>query len=94
MAKYVTYMSVTLHPDGANPTEITRVLRNLGWKPVYGGYDYAYEWDKELTVGQENFDKYCDQINTMHTSLKNMDVTYNLRTFEHGKEEFTTHYCY
>ena len=69
MTKFVTYMSVTLHSNGAAPSEITRVMKGLGWKPLYGASDFAYTWNEDL---KENgtFEKYCDIINIVHDRLK------------------------
>ena len=93
MTEYRTYMSVTLHSEGAKLSDITRVMEELGWKPVYGAYDFAYEWDKKL-VDEGNFEEYCKNINTVHDSLSGLNVSFNIRTFEQGKEEFTTINCW
>src|SRR3989304_4832170 len=42
---YVTYLEVSLNPKSAAPTEIVSSLKNLGWKPVFGQYDFAYAWE-------------------------------------------------
>ena len=86
-------MSVTLNSGGVIPTEITKVLREFGWKPIYGGYDYAYQWDKDIYENQENEKYFWNHINNTHNTLKPLNVYYNLRTYEHGKEGFTPIYC-
>jgi len=45
MPTYVTYLEVSLNPKSAAPTEIVSSLKNLGWKPVFGQYDFAYAWE-------------------------------------------------
>ena len=81
-------MSVTLHSEGATPSEITNVMKTLGWTPVYGAYDYSYAWDESWGNKGENFDEYCEYINTVHNKLKGLNVSYKLWTTEHGKEDF------
>ena len=49
MTKYRTYMSVTVHSEGASPSEITDVMKELGWEPVYGAYDFVYTWEDAVT---------------------------------------------
>ena len=93
MTKYKTYMSVTFHSGSAQPSEITNVLREYGWKPVYGSYDYVYEWEKDFTETEEAQEEYWEHITNVHHRLKPLNVWYNLRTYEYGKEDFTTIYC-
>ena len=88
--KYTTYMRVTLNSEGATPTEVTTVLKNLGWVPIIGPYDYCYKWTEITpftdTSGIEpdlpNFDK-------VHQTLRGRNVQYSLVTYEYGTEDFT-----
>ena len=89
MTKYVTYMSVTHHSEGASPKEVYSVLRELGWKPVYGAYDFAYVWDENWGDKTQNFEEYCEYINSIHDKLKGLNVYYNLWTTEYGKEDYS-----
>ena len=91
MTKYVTYMSVTLHTDSATPTEIACVLKEHGWTPVYGPYDFSYSWTKDLNTADGTFEnEFCTTIDDVHCKLAALNVWYNLRTFERGTENFTT----
>ena len=92
MTKYVTYMSITLHSGGATPSEIARVMEELGWKPIFGACDFAYAWDKDLSK-EGNFEKYCENINAVHDKLGHLNLSYNLQTFKKGKEGFTIITC-
>ena len=93
MVKYITYMSIIFHSRGASPSEIARIMKSLGWKPMYGGYDFAYEWDMDLGGIQGSFDFYCEHISTTHDRLENLNVAYTLKTFEQGKEDTTVFGC-
>ena len=66
MKKFVTYMSVIFHSHGAPPTEVLKIMRGLGWKAVYGGYDFSYEWDIDLADNDGSFQEYCEHINIVH----------------------------
>lgn len=39
-----TYLSVWFNSNGNTPSEITKKLEKLGFKPMRGNYDYYYEW--------------------------------------------------
>ncbi len=93
MTKYTTYMSVTFHSKSARPTEITNILKEYGWKPTYGDYDYAYTWEKDINETEETTKEFWKHVDTVHDKLTELDVWYNLRTYEYGKEGFTTVYC-
>ena len=92
MTKYRTYMSVNIHSEGASPKEVYDALKDLGWKPVYGAYDFAFTWNDEWGDGN-NFDEYCEYINSVHGKLKGLNVSYNLWTTEYGKEDFEVWEC-
>ena len=90
MVKYVTYMSVIFHSRGASPNEVLQIMKGLGWKPVYGGYDFMYEWDIDLGKDQGSFQEDCEHINILHNRLENLNISYTLKTFERGKENAIT----
>ena len=78
-------MKVTLHSKGADPIEVTKVMRELGWEPVYGDSDFAYEWNRDI-FEESAFKEYCNSIINVHNRLKELDVSYSLNTYEQGKE--------
>ena len=88
MTGYVTYMDVSFSSDGATPTELTETLKQFGWKPCYGRYDYIYEWGPNWGTKETNIQEFFDYINKVHEVLKNYKVYYSLRTYEKGKENF------
>ena len=80
-------MSVIFHSRGASPHEVLEIMKGLGWKPVYGGYDFAFEWDRDLGKEKDSFQEYCEHIDIVHNRLENLNVSYTLKTFERGKED-------
>ena len=88
MPGYITYMKITLNPTGASPREITDILRNYGWKPVYGTYDYAYTWGPNWGSKDTNIQEFFEHTNKTHEALKGCHVNYSLYTYEQGKEDF------
>lgn len=92
MPKYVTYMSIIFHTQGASPLELARIIKGLGWKPMYGDYDFVYEWDIDLEWKGGLFEFFCE-VNELHERLKNLNVSYTLKTFEQGKGDSTAINC-
>ena len=93
MTGYITYMEVSVHSEGTTPTEITNTLKQHGWTPIYGRYDYAYKWDANWGNKGTNMFEYFEHINKVHEVLKGHNVNYSLRTYEQGKEDFWVKWC-
>lgn len=88
MPGWITYMEVSMYSEGATPTELTHKLKEHGWHPVYGRYDFAYKWDQNWGNKETNIQEFLDYINTWHEVLKGYNIHYSLRTYEEGKEDF------
>ncbi|UCG69496.1 MAG: hypothetical protein JSV09_00280 [Thermoplasmata archaeon] len=88
MPGWITYMEVSMYSEGATPWELTNKLKEHGWKPVYGRYDYAYKWDQNWGNKDHNIQEFLEFINTWHEIMKGYNVHYSLRTYEEGKEDF------
>ncbi|TET89074.1 MAG: hypothetical protein E3J35_11030 [Methanomassiliicoccales archaeon] len=85
--KYVTYIGVNLCPDGPSPTEVTKILEPLGWRPVYGAFDYAYQWGDNWGTKGQNWEEYFSYVErVVHHALKGYNLNYYLRTFREGTE--------
>lgn len=85
--EFVTYLGVNLYPDGPSPHEVTKILEPLGWKPVYGGYDYAYYWGENWGTKGQNWEEYFSYVErTLHNALKGYNLYYYLRTYRVGTE--------
>jgi hypothetical protein len=87
MTAHVSVMKITIHLKGTDPEKIMEVMNDLGWEPMIGESDFAYEWDKNI-LDESNFKEYCDNIMTVQKKLKELDISYNLSTFEKEKENF------
>ncbi len=70
-----TYIKITFHSEGANPSEIMSRLESLGFKPITGMYDMVYEWDNGATVKDAIW--FADKV---HETLKGYDVLFQLET--------------
>jgi hypothetical protein len=96
MPTYVTYLELSLNPNSAAPTEIVSALKGLGWRPVYGQYDFAWSWDAKWNGngghgdgGNPNANEaFWNQINEAHKVLQRLNVTWSFRTYEQGREDF------
>ena len=88
MTVYITYMEVSLYSEGVSPRELTETLRGIGWKPVYGRYDFAYEWGTNWGDKDTNIQEFLDHINKTHHALEGSKMNYSLCTCEQGKEDF------
>jgi hypothetical protein len=78
---WITYMEVSLSSEGVKPTELTSRLREHGWRPVYGRYDYAYKWDQNWGHKDSNIQEFFEFINKWHEILKGYNVHYYLIIF-------------
>jgi hypothetical protein len=47
-----TYLRVTFHSEGAKPSEVADRLREFGFVPTQGNYDFVYEWQGAPTRDQ------------------------------------------
>ena len=81
-------MEVSMNSEGVTPKELTEKLKEWGWTPVYGRYDYAYKWNGDWGDKDHNFQEYADFVNQWHELLKGYNVQYSLRTYQEGKEDF------
>lgn len=70
-----TYLVVWFTSDGAKPTEVTKRLLGLGFRPVRGNYDYVYEWDKKART--DDIIRFGDKV---QLTLQGLGVTFRLET--------------
>ena len=101
MPTFVTYLELRMNPNSAPPTDIVNALKGLGWRPVYGQYDFAWSWEAKWNGnggegdgghgnggnGGGNHD-FWSQINEAHKVLQRLNVTWSFRTYEQGREDF------
>ena len=86
--KYVSYLSVNLYSEGATPKEVTEKLKDMGWEVMYGPYDYKYNWDETESEQYDNIYEFLTKLETVHYTLKGLNVYYKVVTYESGKENF------
>ena len=85
MANWVTYLDIEMNPNSATPNEIVNKLVKIGWKPVWGDWDFAWDWGTRWTPNGNN-SYYWENIEKTHAVLKALKVDWSYRTYERGKE--------
>ncbi len=70
-----TYLVVMFNSDGAKPTEVTKRLLGLGFRPVKGNYDYVYEWGKNART--DDVIRFGDKV---QITLQGLGVMFRLET--------------
>ena len=88
MTAYITYMKMKANSRDLSYKQIEEILKRHQWKPIYGKYDYAYEWVINGKSLDDNIQEFFNHIHKTHEVLKNFNVDYSLRTFKDGKEDF------
>ena len=88
MTAYITYMKMKANTRDVTFRQIEEVLERHQWKPIYGKYDYAYEWDINRNSLDKNMQEFFNHIHRTHEALKNFNVDYSLRTYKEGMEDF------
>ena len=63
MTAYITYMEVSFNSEGVTPGDLTENLRRIGWKPIYGRYDFAYEWGTNWGNKDRNIQEFLNHLN-------------------------------
>jgi hypothetical protein len=72
-----SYLIIWFNSEGANPSEITRALTSLGFKPIKGNYDYVYEWNTRAEV-----DEVLAFADKVKMTLSGMKVLFKIETVE------------
>ncbi len=85
MANWVTYVNMGLNPESAPPAKIMETLTKLGWKPVWGAWDFAWDWGSKWQPNGNNA-YFWQTIEKTHKALQTLKVDWSFRTFERGKE--------
>jgi hypothetical protein len=70
-----TYLRVTFHSEGAKPTEVADKLREFGFVPTQGNYDFVYDWN-----GSANRDQLLDLCDEVARLLRGYQVLYEIET--------------
>lgn len=70
-----TYVRMTFHSEGANPSKVREAMRALGFEESMGMHDFVYRWKDTASI-----DEVLQLTNQMHDRLKGMDVSYEITT--------------
>jgi hypothetical protein len=70
-----TYVRMTFHSEGASPTDVLHVMRELGFEEAMGIHDFVYKWKDRTTI-----DDVIRLTTQMHSRLKGLDVSYEITT--------------
>jgi hypothetical protein len=85
MANWVTYVNLGMNPQSAPPAKIVETLTKIGWKPVWGTWDFAWDWGAKWKPNGNNA-AYWQAIEKTHKALQGLNVNWSFRTYERGKE--------
>ena len=70
-----TYVRMTFHSEGADPTKVMEVMRQLGFEESMGMHDFVYKWKEKAAL-----DDVIRLVGEMHARLKGLDVNYEITT--------------
>jgi len=70
-----TYLTVWFNTNGERTSEVTSRLMSMGFRPVKGKHDYAYDWQKNASV-----DEAISLADQVHSTLRGCNVTFKLET--------------
>ncbi len=66
------YIELYFQSDGVDPLVVIKKLKDIGFEPVVGEYDFAKEYNTPAEYGE--------LVNSIARSLKGTDVRYRLIT--------------
>ena len=70
-----TYVRMIFQSEGASPSEVLKVMHELGFEESMGMHDFVYRWKEQAT-----FDDVIALVSGMHGRLKGMLVSYEITT--------------
>lgn len=70
-----TYLTFWFYSGGASPTVVVEKLKNMGFKPTKGRYDFVYNWGRTIQL-----EEILQIGNAVHETLKGLKVLYKLET--------------
>ncbi len=65
-----TYLKLHFYSEGPNPLEIVKLVKQIGFLPVVGDYDFVIEYDTPS--------EYADIVRRLHDALAGTRVYYRL----------------
>lgn len=83
---YITRVSVWFSSEGASPSTVITKLLDMGFSPIRGAYDFAYEHESNGDMSESEITNAILEIaNAIHETLAGFNVMYTLDT--HSKDE-------
>ncbi|NHI83786.1 MAG: hypothetical protein EAX81_05745 [Candidatus Thorarchaeota archaeon] len=82
MPSYVTRVSILFNSEGASPSMVIKKLLELGFMPVRGAYDFAYEHEQEDMSNADLMSAIIEISDALHKTLAGFNVMYTLDTRE------------
>jgi hypothetical protein len=70
-----TYVRMTFHSEGANPSKVRDAMRSVGFEESMGMHDFVYKWKDRA-----NLDEVIRLVGEMHARMKGLDVNYEITT--------------
>ncbi len=70
-----TYVRMTFHSEGADPTKVVEAMRALGFEESMGMHDFVYRWKDKAAMADV-----IELVTKMHERLKGLDVSYEITT--------------
>ncbi|MCI4365869.1 MAG: hypothetical protein L3K10_07430 [Thermoplasmata archaeon] len=70
-----TYVRMTFHSEGSDPTKVLAAMRSVGFEESMGMHDFVYRWKDKATL-----DEVIRLVTEMHERLKGLDVNYEITT--------------
>lgn len=70
-----TYVRMIFHSEGASPTDVLRVMRDLGFEESMGMHDFVFKWKDRATL-----DEVLKLVTEMHGRMKGLNVNYEVTT--------------
>jgi hypothetical protein len=70
-----TYVRMTFHSEGADPTKVLAAMRAVGFEESMGMHDFVFRWKDKATL-----DDVIRLVTEMHERLNGLDVHYEITT--------------
>jgi len=70
-----TYVRMTFHSEGADPSRVVEIMRAVGFEESMGMHDFVYRWKDKAAMAEV-----IQLVTTMHEKLKGLDVSYEITT--------------
>lgn len=72
-----TFLLLQLDSEGATYGEVAEILQDMGFKPQLQGFDFVYDWGRDITVTES-----LGLADRIQVALKGRRVGFRLETSE------------